>query len=143
MSSLHRLYLLRCLHSSRKSLADLTVWWDSSCPLCRREINWMKKHARPGAIEFIDVASPSSDTSCPIDRQTLLARFHAQERNGPIVNGAPAFALMWKHIPRLHQIGLYLHRSPRALAIFDWTYTHLFLPYLRPLMQWMLGKRST
>lgn len=134
----HRRFLLRFLHSSRKTTADLTVWWDSSCPLCLREINWMKRNARSGTIEFIDIGSPSSNSSCPIDRRTLLAKFHAQERHGPIVNGAQAFALLWKHIPRLHRMGLYLSQSPRALQIFEWFYVQLFLPYLRPFMQKML-----
>lgn len=143
MSSFHRLLLLsRFLHTSRKPAADLTVWWDSSCPLCLREIAWMKKRARPGTIEFVDIGSSSSNASCPIDRQTMLARFHAQERNGPVVDGAEAFALLWKHIPRLHRMGLYMSRSPRTLQVFEWFYTKLFLPYLRPVMQRMLGSRA-
>jgi predicted DCC family thiol-disulfide oxidoreductase YuxK len=113
----------------------VTVWWDSSCPLCLREMALMKRWARPGTVAFIDIASPSSTTSCPIDRKTMLARFHAQERDGPLVHGAQAFALLWKHIPRVQRIGWYLTRHPRALNTFEWFYTNIFLSYIRPILQ--------
>ena len=127
----------------------LTVWWDSSCPLCLREIQLMKKWASPGTVAFIDIGSPSSAASCPIDRRTLLARFHAQERNGPLVDGAQAFTLLYKHIPQVQRLGLYLSQHPRALNAFEWFYTNFFLPYLRPTLQKSLkllgleGKKSS
>jgi predicted DCC family thiol-disulfide oxidoreductase YuxK len=111
----------------------VTAWWDSSCPLCLREISLMKKWAKPGTISFIDIASSTS--TCPIDRQTMLARFHVQERGGQMVDGAEAFALLWKHIPRMQRLGLYLTNNPKALRIFERSYSNLFLPYLRPALQ--------
>jgi len=111
----------------------VTVWWDSSCPLCLREISLMKKWAIPDTIAFVDIASPTS--TCPIDRRTMLARFHVQERGGQIVDGAEAFVLLWKYIPRMQRLGLYLTKSPRALSVFERSYSSLFLPYLRPAFQ--------
>ena len=111
----------------------VTVWWDSACPLCLREINLIKRWAVPGAINFVDIASPTS--ACPLDRRTMLARFHVQERGKPIVHGAEAFALMWKHVPRMERLGLYLMKNPKALSIFERFYSSLFLPYLRPALQ--------
>lgn len=119
--------------SSKCSEAKLTVWWDSSCPLCVKEIKYMKKWAKPGSVNFIDLGSTSS--SCPVDRNKMLARFHAQERDGPIVHGAEAFALLWKTIPRVERFGLYLSSSPNAMKAFEWFYTKLFLPFLRPPLQ--------
>jgi len=118
-----------------ENLSDhlVTVWWDSSCPLCLREMNLMKKWAIPNTIAFVDIASPTS--TCPIDRRTMLARFHVQERGGQIVDGAEAFALLWKHIPRMQRLGLYLSKSPKALSVFERLYSSLFLPYLRPALQ--------
>lgn len=111
----------------------VTVWWDSSCPLCLREMNLMKKWTKPGTIAFVDIASP--DSTCPLDRQKMLARFHAQERGGHIVHGAEAFALLWKYIPRMQRLGFYLTKSPKTLSIFERVYSNLFLPHLRPALQ--------
>ena len=56
--------------------ASLTVWFDSACPLCQREIALMRRLDRRGAIHFVAACAPDAD--CPIDRADLLTRFHAQ-----------------------------------------------------------------
>ena len=84
-------------------MAQLLVWFDGGCPLCRREIALMRRLDRDRAIRFVDVAS--GEESCPIDRATLLARFHASE-NGRVLSGAAAFAAMWRAIPLLRPLGL-------------------------------------
>lgn len=82
----------------------LVVWHDGACPLCRREIAMMRRLDRSEAIEFIDVAN-ASELACPVERSTLLARFHAQEE-GRLLSGAAAFAAMWRAIPVLRPLGL-------------------------------------
>ncbi len=69
----------------------------------------MQRLDRRGAIAFVDVAG--QETACPLNRATLLERFHAQE-DGRIVSGAEAFAAMWRVIPLLRPFGLAArHRS--------------------------------
>jgi predicted DCC family thiol-disulfide oxidoreductase YuxK len=81
----------------------LSVWYDGDCPLCRQEVALMRRIDRRGAIDFIDL---SLGLPCPIDRGQMLARFHAQERDGPLLSGAAAFAAMWRRIPVLRPLGL-------------------------------------
>jgi len=100
------------------------VWFDGDCPLCQREIAFMKRLDRAGAINFVDV-SGDGDPSCPINQTDLLARFHAQE-NGTVLSGAAAFAAMWRAIPRLRMLGQ-LARNPRILAGLE----RLYLVFLR------------
>ena len=101
----------------------LTVWFDGGCPLCRREIAAMRRLNRQGAIAFVDVASP--DTTCPVDRATLLARFHARE-NGVLLSGAAAFAAMWRAIPLLRPLGL-AARNRHVLRVLE----QLYIAFLR------------
>ena len=108
----------------------LTVWHDGACPLCRREIAWIRRLDQAGAIAFVDVAG-DEDAACPIDRSALLARFHARE-NGVLLSGAAAFAAMWRAIPVLRPLGL-AARVPIVLAGLEWLY-RLFLR-VRPLLQ--------
>jgi predicted DCC family thiol-disulfide oxidoreductase YuxK len=110
-------------------MSDLLVWFDASCPLCQREIALMRRLDRQGAIQFVDVAR--GDASCPIDRATLLARFHARE-DGRIVSGAAAFAAMWRAIPLLRPLGL-AARNPAVLAVLERLYG-VFLRF-RPRLQ--------
>ncbi len=94
-----------------------TVWFDGSCPLCRREIALMQKLGGDGRIDFVDA---SGDGACPLDRTALLARFHARE-NGVLLDGAAAFAAMWRAIPLLRPLGL-AARNRYVLAGLEWLY---------------------
>jgi predicted DCC family thiol-disulfide oxidoreductase YuxK len=102
---------------------QLTIWFDSACPLCQREIALMRRLDRRGAIQFIDACSP--DATCPIDRAELLARFHAEE-DGRLLSGAAAFAAMWRAIPLLRPLGL-LAGWPPLTPLFE----HLYRAFLR------------
>jgi predicted DCC family thiol-disulfide oxidoreductase YuxK len=109
---------------------SVTVWFDGACPLCTREIALMRRLDRRGRITFVDIAE-GSDTSCPIDRAQLLARFHAAE-NGVVHDGAAAFAAMWRAIPVLRPLGL-AARSPLVLKVLEAAYVR-FLK-VRPRLQ--------
>jgi predicted DCC family thiol-disulfide oxidoreductase YuxK len=110
----------------------VTVWYDGACPLCIREIALMRRLDARGAIAFVDVAP--QDAPCPIDRQLLLARFHAQEADGPVLSGAAAFAAMWRAIPLLRPLGL-AARNGVVLALLERLYC-VFLK-VRPALQRM------
>lgn len=110
----------------------LTVWFDGGCPLCTREIALMRRLDRRGAIAFVDL---EGDGACPLDRAAMLARFHAQERGGPIVDGAAAFAAMWRAIPPLRPLGLAARWRPLL-----WLLEKAYLVGLRirpRLQQWV------
>ncbi len=115
---------------------DVTVWFDSQCPLCVREIALMKRLDRRGAIDFVDLYGARD---CPVDPAELLRRFHARERGQPVVSGAAAFAAMWRAIPVLRPLGL-LAKFPPVLWILEGAY-RLFL-LVRPRLQ-RLAHRMT
>jgi predicted DCC family thiol-disulfide oxidoreductase YuxK len=116
-------------------MAEVEVWFDGDCPLCRREIALLRRLDRRGAIVFTDVAT--GEGSCPIDRAALLSRFHARE-DGRMVSGAEAFAAMWRAIPVLAPFGR-LARNRSALAVME----RLYLGFLtvRPALQRALRRR--
>jgi predicted DCC family thiol-disulfide oxidoreductase YuxK len=82
----------------------VTVWYDGGCPLCVREIALMDRLDKHDRIEFVDVER--EDASCPLERDVLLARLHAREGDGELVDGAAAFAAMWRQIPVMRPLGL-------------------------------------
>lgn len=112
------------------SVVPVTVWYDGACPLCLREIGWMRRLDRARRIDFIDVAG-DAPVSCPLDRADLLSRFHARE-NGVVLSGAAAFAAMWRAIPVLRPLGL-AARNRAVLAVLETGY-RLFLR-ARPRLQ--------
>lgn len=112
--------------------AKVTVWFDSSCPLCQREIALMRRLDKGGAISFIDACDP--DGTCPIDRAELLARFHAEEA-GKLLSGAAAFAAMWRAIPVLRPLGLLAGWKP-VTPLFEAAYRRFLR--VRPRLQRLL-----
>ena len=82
---------------------EVVDWFDGGCPLCRREIAFMRRLDRRGAVTFQDVQETGS--VCPLPRDDLLKRLHASE-NGRMLSGAAAFAAMWRAIPPLRALGL-------------------------------------
>lgn len=123
--------------SSNTRYAQVTVWYDGECPLCVREIGLMRRLDRRGAVEFVDV---TNGEGCPLDPETLLARFHARERGGALVSGAAAFAAMWRAIPLLRPLGLAARWQP-FLNLLE----KLYLKFLRlrPRLQRWAGGLST
>ena len=107
----------------------LTVWFDGTCALCRREIAVIQRLDRGRRIDFIDVGT--ADSACPIDRRLLLQRFHARE-DGRMLSGAAAFAAMWRAIPLLRPFGL----AARNRIVLGWL-ERLYLRFLhvRPVLQ--------
>lgn len=108
---------------------QVTVWYDSDCPLCVREIGLMRRLDRRGAIRFVDAHAA---IDCPIGTQALLQRFHARERGQPVVSGAAAFAAMWRAIPALRPLGLLAKFRPVL-----WVLERLYRGFLvvRPPLQ--------
>lgn len=107
----------------------VTVWYDSECPLCVREINLMRRLDRRQAIDFVSI---QSGTGCPISTEVLMKRFHAQEQGEPIVSGAAAFAAMWRAIPVLRPLGLVARFRP-VLWVLERLYRGFLL--IRPWLQ--------
>jgi predicted DCC family thiol-disulfide oxidoreductase YuxK len=112
-----------------KQIHKIKIWYDGSCPLCTREITLMRKLDKSSAITFIDIIS--NREHCPVDRATLLARFHAEE-DGQLLSGAAAFAAMWRAIPLLRPVGL-AARNRWLLAGLERVY--IFFLRHRPKLQ--------
>ena len=110
------------------AMSDVVVWFDGGCPLCRREIALMRWLDRRHAIEFVNVIDAQA---CPLPRGEMLAQLHARE-DGRLLNGAAAFAAMWRAIPLLRPLGI-MARSQWVLRLLERLYNVFLLA--RPKLQ--------
>ena len=113
-------------------MAKVIVWYDGACPMCMREIALMRRLDVRRSIDFLDIAP--ADAVCPLDRQLMLARFHASE-DGVIQSGAAAFAAMWRAIPFLKPLG-FIARNRLVLGLLERLYTRFLI--IRPRLQKLL-----
>ena len=113
----------------------LTVLYDGSCPLCRREIAHVQGLAqRQGntGLCFLDLSTDTAHD--PAERQALLARFHVQRGNGTRLHGAAAFVAMWQRLPGWRWLAR-TARLPGAMPLLEAAYRGFLR--LRPALQRM------
>ncbi|MHC5023231.1 MAG: thiol-disulfide oxidoreductase DCC family protein [Planctomycetota bacterium] len=69
-----------------------TLLYDGDCPLCRREVAWLRKRARPDRLAFVDVAASGFDAGpLGLTPDQVMARIHGIDRDGTIVTGMACF----------------------------------------------------
>ena len=84
----------------------MKVYYNESCNICKAEINLYKKQ-NIEEIEWVDITNNIiAEKETSKNDKNLLRRLHVID-NGKIFEGAEAFLLVWKKIPKykfLYQI---------------------------------------
>lgn len=110
---------------------SLTVLYDKSCPLCRKEVAVYQGLHATVPIEWSDV----SDATIPLDaatRNKLMVRFHVRLSDGTLLDGAAAFVALWATLPGWRWLAR-LAKLPGMTALMELAYRFLLL--LRPSIQ--------
>ncbi|MDY7578798.1 DUF393 domain-containing protein [Herbaspirillum sp. RTI4] len=122
-------------HTQTKGIT--TVFFDGSCPLCRREVS-VYQHAVPSTpIEWVDVSVRSEGLTDGPSCGELMARFHVQTAEGVLLSGAAAFVSLWLLFPGWRWLGKFgsLPGMPRILEL---TYRGFLV--IRPGIQWIFRR---
>tara|TARA_B100001175_G_scaffold152515_1_gene129255 strand:+ start:683 stop:1030 length:348 start_codon:yes stop_codon:yes gene_type:complete len=98
----------------------MKVYYNESCSICRAEINLYKKQ-NIKEIEWVDITNNIvAEKSTKKNDKALLRRLHVEE-NGEIFEGAKAFLLLWKKIPK-YKILYTFFKLPIVFNIFSLIY---------------------
>jgi predicted DCC family thiol-disulfide oxidoreductase YuxK len=118
-----------------------TVFFDGSCPLCRREIAFYQRQRGADTINWQDVSSVHGDACVApgLDCTTAMQRFHVRNAHGELKSGAAGFAELWTSLPAFAWAGR-LARLPGIVHVLELAY-RAFLP-LRPRLQSMFAGRD-
>jgi predicted DCC family thiol-disulfide oxidoreductase YuxK len=90
---------------------DLTVFYDGSCPLCRREIGFYRRCKGAQTVRWEDVSLASPSELEGLSRAQAMARFQVRRADGSIVSGGRAFAALWLALPGFRPFGLLAYRN--------------------------------
>lgn len=73
------------------------VFFDGQCPLCRREIELLRRFDRKGRVRFTDIARSEFDASVIGKTQAeLMARIHGRDlATGDLVEGVEVFRRLY------------------------------------------------
>ncbi len=118
-----------------------TVYYDGSCPLCRREIAFYQGRAGAEDIAWVDVSAArgNADVAPGLSKCDALARFHVRDETGRLISGGRAFAVLWRALPGFRWAGR-LFLLPPLSWVIDPLYD-LFLK-LRPALQRLAARRD-
>ena len=77
----------------------IKLLYDGACPICRREVQWLRQHDRKGRLALEDLSRPNFDPSFyGLTRDEASAALHAVLANGEIVRGIDAVAEAYRAV---------------------------------------------
>ena len=116
---------------------ELTVYYDGSCPLCRREIALYQRQRGAERLAWHDV-SAGAPTGPGLSCEAAMRRFHVRDAQGRLHSGAAGFARLWRSLPGWRVLG-WVAAAPPIVWLLELAYRG-FLP-LRPRLQRWVHKR--
>ena len=67
------------------------VFYDGECPICRREVAWLKRRDRNGSLEIEDIAALGFDPArYGLTRDEITRVLHGMRADGSVVRGMEA-----------------------------------------------------
>lgn len=105
------------------SAAALTLLYDGGCPLCVREVKFLRKRDHAEAIRFVDIDSSDYDPALHqnISYLQAMARIHAIRSDGSVIKDVAVF------------------RAAYDLIGLGWLYAPTGWPVLGPLVNALYG----
>jgi predicted DCC family thiol-disulfide oxidoreductase YuxK len=101
---------------------DIDVFYDGDCPLCMREVRWLRRRDRRNRIRFVDIAAPGFDArEAGVPLEALMDRIHGRLPDGTIIEGVEVFRRLYASVgfPSLSRIS----RLPGVSSMLDLVYS--------------------
>jgi predicted DCC family thiol-disulfide oxidoreductase YuxK len=77
----------------------LTLFYDGGCPVCSREMRFLKKKDSKNLISFIDISSSDFNPSeYNKDQDTFMKQIHARLPDGTLITGMEVFRQAYQRV---------------------------------------------
>ena len=108
----------------------MKVYFNNSCKICKAEIDLYKKE-RIQEIDWVDITNNDlAEKETSKNSKKLLRRLHVKE-GGEITEGAKAFLLLWKKMPK-YKFLYNFFKLPIIFSLFHYGYEIIaFFLYLK------------
>ena len=108
----------------------MKVYFNNSCNICRAEVNLYKKQ-NIEEIEWVDITNnKSAEIETQKNDKALLRRLHIKDGE-KVIDGAEAFLLVWKKIPKYKFLYTFF-KLPIIFTLFSLSYEIIaFFLYLK------------
>ena len=86
------------------SMPQLTVWYNTRCPVCEAGIDWQRNKllalVRSGVVEFKDInEQPDALARFGASLDDIRRRLHATDEAGRLIVGADVAIALWRMTP--------------------------------------------
>ena len=119
--------------------AQITVYFDGACPLCRTEIGLYSKCKGAEALHFVDVSDETQALGQDLPRPDALRRFHVRLSDGTLVSGAAGFTALWVHLPGWRWLAR-AAKIPGIEPLLEALYRGFLV--IRPMLSWLAARMS-
>ncbi len=107
----------------------LTVIYNDTCPICSREVDMYRRLSQKGDVQMgFEGLSACDLARFDLTPETAAKRFHVL-KDGKLVSGIPAFALLWDDLPRMRWMAKVV-RLPVICPIVNALYDYVLAPAL-------------
>lgn len=80
-------------------MPEIEVFYDGACPLCKREIDWLRKKDADRRILFTDISATEFQAeSTGRTYQELMARIHGRLPDGNLIEGVEVFRRLYQAV---------------------------------------------
>ena len=87
------------MQDRNESNCQIEVLYDGDCPLCSREIKFMRLMDKHDSIVATDISDPNFDASTTgIEWSDLMDRIHGRRADGVIVEGVEVFRQLYSAV---------------------------------------------
>ena len=110
-------------------MSKITCFHDGECPLCKVEINAMKKLDKEAQIEWVDITQDTEAlANAGLTYREAMDRIHVMDENAQLHSGVRGFLLVWKRLPYYRFFAKIIENVPFMLTIMEKFYC-LFARY--------------
>jgi predicted DCC family thiol-disulfide oxidoreductase YuxK len=116
--------------------AHLTVYFDASCALCKREMAVIRLHDVAQRLAWVDCSAADFDDAPfraeGVTRAAMMASLHLQDAAGAWITGVDAFAVLYRSVGMNAMATLWGGKWTRPLTerLYPWVARH------RQLLTW-------
>ncbi|MGC6487669.1 MAG: thiol-disulfide oxidoreductase DCC family protein [Planctomycetota bacterium] len=94
---------------------EFTLLYDSECPFCKLEVDWLRRRDRAGRLGAVDIAAEGFDAAqFGLSQADVHARLHGVRADGTVVEGMEAIRAAWA------AAGLGWVMAPTAWPVLRW-----------------------
>ncbi len=78
---------------------NLKIFYDGDCPICEKEMAFLKRRDKKDKISLIDIANPDfNPASVNKTRDQLMSRIHALTPDGTVIEGVEVFRQAYSRV---------------------------------------------